>query len=244
MCKIFSIIFLSGAASCFLGVPALAADEWVVEQKENTFYLSQTAVRAVNHENNFEMVAKAPDWKCYGYRTDKKIIWETPMESFNSLVFIRPFMDGVTLRTPPIRVGKSTVSGFKCTEYKTLGGFLYGSEEIKIAPKAIEFVNRYLFTSTIKEVPLFYKQKSDTSKYEVKPWFDKGRYQINAGRTSIITISIKKKSYAAKDFAIPVGYKRTNRAKDIAYSEAKKRQFEDVIEGVGFMSSDKEQNKH
>lgn len=141
-------------------------------------------------------------------------------------------------------IGKSTINGFKCTEYRTLNGLLYGSEQVKTSPKAIEFVNRFLFTSTIPEIPLFYKQESDTTKYVQKPWFDGARYRLDAGRTSIITLSIKRKNYLAKDFAVPVGYKRTNRAKDIAYSEAKRRQFEDVIEGVGFMSSDKEEKKH
>lgn len=228
---------------CF-GSPVLAEDEWVVTQEENTFYVSKNAVRAVNHEGGFEMVAKAPDWTCYAYRPDKKIIWQTPMSQFNSLVFVRPFMESTSLRSPPRRLGKATISGFKCTEYRTFKGLLYGSEQVKAAPKAIEFVNRFLYTSTIPEIPLFYKQERNTTKYVEKPWFDKDRYNFNVGRTSIVTLSVKKKNYHAKDFAVPLGYKKTANAKDIPYSEAKKHQFEDVIEGVGFMSSDKEQKRH
>lgn len=235
----FFAVFLSLAA------PAFAEDEWVVEQKDTIFYLSKNAVKAVNTEDGYEMIAKAPDWICYGYRRDKKIIWQTPMTSFNNLVFVRPFVDSKdSLRTPARFIGKATVSGFKCSEYQTLGGKLYGSEDIKLAPKPIEFVNRYLFTSTIPQIPLFYKQRRDDGKYVEKPWFDNARYQLNAGRKTLMTFSVKKKPYVAKDFTLPIGYKRITNAKDIAYSDAKKRQFEDVLEGVGFMSSDKEMKKH
>lgn len=242
---------LCAAAILHFGTPKLAAaaappTEWVVDQEQNVLYLSEKAVKAVNTEYGFHVVCKAPDWKVYCFRPDSKIIWQGELSKFSGIIFLRVFQTENGLRQAGQPLGKTVFRGFKCSKYDGKYQTVYGAADIKLDPKATEFVNRYLFTLNIPEVPLFSIRKRSIelaeakSPYVEKQWFDKTRYNVlNRVGKELATKSIKTKKYTAADFDVPTNYKPTKNAKEVALSGEKRKQFESLLEDVGYMTHDK-----
>lgn len=229
------------ATSLMCAAPASAGSGWTLRQDEDDFEIQPTAVKVVNKRFGFELISKAPDWNVTCYRKDAKVMWQAPLNRFNNLMLYRPLVDAS--RTNPIlakRVGPVIYRGHKCIAYQTGSSMLYGSTEIKAAPQAAEFVCRYLYTPTIREVPVFYVKPHPAVEINRRErgWFETNRYDLPHGR-SVITESIVAKNFADDEFSVPRGFRRVADIKEVSVSKGTRKQFESMLKDVGFMSDDK-----
>lgn len=238
LCTLIAISIWS--AFCAQSAQAIPPnDEWVIDQLENKFFISEKAIRAYDKTLKFDMVARAPDWKVHLFRSENKTSYSVPLKEFSIVAILRPFGADTNLKPKIPYIGPSDFKGHPCSIWQGTTGRLYTSREIVLSPKPAELISRYLFTATVPGVPLFYLKPKEDRIYKKKDWLDSSRANYFSQNKKLFTNSLTKKRYDPADFAMPTGYRQVGYAKEVVFSNRNKEEFTDLLEGIGYASTGK-----
>lgn len=214
-------------------------DEWVIDQLEHQIYISENAIKAHDKTMNYDMYARAPEWKVFLFRKENKVFYSVPLKEFSIVAILRPFGADTNLKAKIPYIGPSSFQGHPCSIWQGTTGRLYTTNDIKLQPKANELLSRYLFTASVPGVPLFYLKPKEEQNYKQREWLDSSRARYFSQNKKLHTNSIKKKPFNAADFVMPTGYKQVSYAKEVAFSHKNKEDLTDLIEGIGYATTGK-----
>jgi hypothetical protein len=251
--------FFIAAVFCISIAAAFAQSnnsEWMLEQKQVDLgrvdlYVCHDAVKIVNSQWGYQLLAKAPKWTVHCFRPESKTEWIGELTEFGGSMLSNPMAPAARNTERLGAFGAGTINGLNYTRYapsrQSLAA-IYGANEIPVAPQGTEFICRYYNIPDTGKVPLYrYKDKGHgQTKIPTKKalWLnmDYGRDLRGGLLVELLTKSGKKVPFNVTDFEYPHGYKR-QRISEVAYSSKQKDTLNDVIDNMGFASDSPVQQK-
>jgi hypothetical protein len=248
-------VYLSIASVIFLCSPTLPAgakpdgSEWILEQKHQDLgnldlYVCHDAIKIVNQQWGYQLLAKAPGWSVHCFRPDDKTEWVGELDQFNGPAMINPMAPTTKITDHFGAFGKGKINGLRYTKYApTAGsiGAIYGADDVPIAAQAAELICRYYNIADTGKLPLYrsnYRGKGQQAPAIKKNlWLnmDYGRDLRGGLIVSFVTQSGKQVPFNSADFDYPKGYARRPLTQ-VAYSSQQKDTLNDVINNIGFAS--------
>ncbi|MBN9396872.1 MAG: hypothetical protein J0H83_16605 [Candidatus Melainabacteria bacterium] len=241
---IMLVVVLIATAASFSQATAAAPQgqkTWIIDEDENIVLVSPHAVHVHHKKNDFEIVCKAPEWRAYVFRHDKKLLYKRDLDKFTGPFLLGPLSNKIAIRTPAAFSKNTKFHGYDCAKYTTPSADIYASNEIQADPKAIEFLNRYWYIPVVPKVALYNTKVTSNANYKDSAWFNKKRYDGFLERAPLYTRKLSSKPFDSRDFAIPTDYKAASDCKDVCYGEANRKEIESMLNDVGF--SDRQDSK-
>jgi hypothetical protein len=228
---------------------AAADTEWLLEQNHADLgkidlYICHDAIKAVNRQWGYQLLAKAPTWTVHCFRTETKIEWTGALGEFTGSMLSNPVALPDKNKDRLGAFGKGTINGLKYTRYATSRQSLaavYGADDIAIAAPVSELLCRYYNMPDTGKIPLYHSQ--DKGRGLHKPpekkaiWLnmDYGKDLRGGLIVLLLTKSGKQIPFNPADFEVPHGY-TMRRPSEVAYSNKQKATLTDVIDNMGFTS--------
>jgi len=260
-----SILLALGLAVILPGLPADAARDtseilkdrasakdgevWLLNQTyvdrgKADIFVGVDAVKVVSTDWGYSLVAAAPDWTVHCFRPEEKIEWHGPLNLFSGDMLFNPVAVAERNTTRQINLGQGCLRGMKFTRYapsRSSLSLLYESDEIKVSPRAAEFINRFYNFPDLGKVPIFCR--SDRGQGHVVGdgkgmWhnIELGRDLRNGIIIELVTNSCKKMPAAGIDFSAPRNFKRISDLTQVAYSKKQKNDMNEAMNEMGFVS--------
>lgn len=226
---------------------ACAADinQWLLEQNYEgkgvvRVVVAPKAVAIYNKQSNYKAIAKAPDYKIYIFRADRKLLWTGPLKRFNGKMLSDPIgSDSTEFNTIKANT-TGQIKGLKYLRYYDPASKyeLFGAADIDTDPQVAEFLCRYFDCPVLTKVPLFYAftKSASTLAAPKTVWLDVNVLRsTRSGRiTKLTTSSWQKTAYQESEFALPQNYKRISALTDITFSPGQQEAFTEALDGLGF----------
>ncbi len=229
-CLAFSIVGLLGVVAMLYAVAPANADnaktEWILHQKQRdsgkqTVYITVDALRIVNDESGYEVVARAPSWDVLIYRPDNKLGMKTTVLGFRKFSPFGPLLvRGVSSSFET--EGPDTIAGVKALKLKkSSGAELWLASEIKAAPEISDMLQSYN-RFPVPGIPLKYRSRTDSPDRAVQ-----------AKRLIVETFDSQKIARIDKDFAYPSPKRWVKTQSEILSSAAKTKELNSIMEDLG-----------
>lgn len=198
--------------------------EWILTQKhreigKQTIFLARNAIRIVNHDSGYEVVARAPGWSVMVHRPDSKLAYKCTISAFHSFSPYGPLPSEGT-STAYCEVGKEFVSDLKTNKFKkTNGALAWMANDINADPRVADVLQSY-YRSPITGIPIKLASKPDQT--------------TGASYPEITTLKVQKLStVSAKDFEYPTGLHFVKTMSEVLSSKAKSNELNSIMEDLG-----------
>jgi hypothetical protein len=218
--------------SAMLLTLALAANaasskaEWVLHQKQRdsgnqTVYITDDAIKIVNEESGYQVVARAPTWDVIIYRPDNKLAMKTTVIGFRRFSPFGPLLSRG--ESSSFVLEKSdTIAGVAANKLsKSSGAQLWVASAIKAAPEISDMLQSY-DRFPIAGIPLKYRSRNDTPD------------AIHTAQKLLVeTFDAKKIARVEKDFEYPTPKRWVKTQSEVLSSVAKMKELNSIMDDLG-----------
>jgi hypothetical protein len=220
---------LVGAMLLTFAVAADAASsktEWILHQKQRdsgkqTVYITDDAIKIVNDESGYQVVARAPTWDVIIYRPDNKLAMKTSVTGFRRFSPFGPLL--AQGGSSSFVLEKSdTIAGVPANKLsKTSGAQLWIATEIKAAPEISDMLQSY-DRFPIAGIPLKYRSRTDSPE------------AIHVAQKLLVeTFDAKKIARNEKDFEYPTPKRWVKTQSEILSSAAQMNELNSIMDDLG-----------
>jgi len=221
--------------------------EWILVQKqvdtgELIVFVSLNAVKIVSKKFQYQLLAKAPDWRVHCFRPAEKVEWTGSLDRFDGVMLANPFSVPSKKSSALSVLRPGAMLGLTCTKYLELPdkrAVIWAADDICIAPKGAEFMCRYYFVPQISKIPL--RRVRDIAvggpvKKTAFPWMElsMGKDLRSGIQVYLNTESCMQVPFKSSDFDYPIGYQQVNQIERVSYSRKMKDDLEILGDDIGF----------
>lgn len=210
-------------------IPSMAVatqPEWILHQKQRdsgkqTVYITADAIKIVNDESGYEVIARSPTWDVIIYRPDNKLGMKTTVVGFRKFSPFGPFLarnGSSSFETD----GPDTIAGVKAVKLKkSSGATLWLATEIKAAPEISDILQSYN-RFPVPGIPLKYRSRTDTAENAYV-----------AKKLVVETFDCQRLPRTNKDFAYPTPKRWVKTQSEILSSAAKTNELNSIMDDLG-----------
>ncbi len=225
-----SVTVAMGVMVMFYAVVSSMADaskpEWILHQKQRdsgkqTIYITADALKIVNDESGYVVIARAPTWDVVIYRPDNKLGMKTTVVGFRKFSPFGPLLARGASSSFDTE-GPDTIAGVKALKLKkSSGAELWLASDIKAAPEISDMLQSYN-RFPVPGIPLKYHARTDSPEKA-----------LQAKKLVVETFDSQKISRVDKDFEYPTPKRWVKTQSEILSSAAKTNELNSIMEDLG-----------
>ena len=232
-CLISVILLLSAHASI-----AATRTEWVLDQKHHDIgtskiYITDDAIKIINLDRGFSIVAKAPTWKVVIFRTQEKVEYITDLKGFERFSVFGPVGWAQSSFRNPAPSAKEVAGDLHLSKYLKLksGSDIWKIDDITTAREVQTLYQQYQQTAI---TGILYRCSSYESTIKPKAkegdWFGSG---LRGVKDWLVTRKCVKVPYNPVDFEYPHGLKDVKVQSQVLVSPDKNTDISSFLDGMG-----------